>query len=437
MKKHGLDCVFLDMTHKGDDFLREHFPEHLRPLPGTRHRHRPRADPRRPGRALHLRRRRRSTARPAPTSPGLYALGEAACTGLHGANRLASNSLLECVVFGAGGGPGHPGSQNAAPAAAAAALGRKPGHAMPTRKSCISHNWDELRRFMWDYVGIVRTNKRLERALHRIRLLEREIDEYYANFRVSNDLIELRNLVLTADLIVRSAQRAQGKPRPALQPRLSRNCCRKRATRSCALHSGRAAADRARQRSQTRSWRNASASIESGSTSQRAHAPRRSARAAAPPAKAIDRGVGHGLRLDLLAVAPGRYRIMPSALGARATIESLAASSAERRNAEHKRGQQRQDSRRLSQGGERQRHQAGQRPRWSSASAAANGRDGRSGTCRMGASAAASAQPPSDAAENQRAVGAAEAEVVLEGDIDLHRPRRVRHSSPDRTPDPG
>ena len=71
----------------------------------------------------------------------------------------------------------------------------------------LSHNWDELRRFMWDYVGIVRTTKRLERALHRIHLLEREIDDYYANFRVSNDLIELRNLVQTAHLIVRSAQR--------------------------------------------------------------------------------------------------------------------------------------------------------------------------------------------------------------------------------------
>ena len=135
--------------------------------------------------------------------PGLYAVGEAACTGLHGANRLASNSLLECVVF--------------AEAAANDILGSKsrPLPALPQwdesrvtdadEEIVISHNWDELRRFMWDYVGIVRTTKRLERAQHRIRLLEREIDEYYANFRVSHDLIELRNLVVTADLIVRCA----------------------------------------------------------------------------------------------------------------------------------------------------------------------------------------------------------------------------------------
>jgi L-aspartate oxidase len=136
--------------------------------------------------------------------PGLYAIGETACTGLHGANRLASNSLLECVVY--------------AEAAARDILQDKPPKLpkLPEwdesrvgdadEEIVISHNWDELRRFMWDYVGIVRTNKRLERAMHRIKLLEREIDEYYANFRVTNDLIELRNLVLTAHLIVRSAQ---------------------------------------------------------------------------------------------------------------------------------------------------------------------------------------------------------------------------------------
>ena len=134
---------------------------------------------------------------------GLYAIGETSYTGLHGANRLASNSLLECLVY--------------AESAAQDILAR-PGSSLPDlpawdesrvtdadEEVVIAHNWDELRRFMWDYVGIVRTNKRLERALHRIRLLEREIDEYYAHFRISNDLIELRNLVMTAHLIVRSA----------------------------------------------------------------------------------------------------------------------------------------------------------------------------------------------------------------------------------------
>jgi L-aspartate oxidase len=123
---------------------------------------------------------------------------------LHGANRLASNSLLECMVFGR------------AAARDILATPPAPSLALPDwdesrvtdadEEIVISHNWDELRRFMWDYVGIVRTNKRLTRAAHRIRLLRDEIDEFYRNFRVSNDLIELRNLVLSADLIVRSAQ---------------------------------------------------------------------------------------------------------------------------------------------------------------------------------------------------------------------------------------
>jgi L-aspartate oxidase len=204
MKKHGLDCVFLDVTHQGEGFLRTHFPNiHARcrelgidiarqPIPVV-----PAAHYTCGGIVVDLSARTKL--------PGLYALGEAASTGLHGANRLASNSLLECVVFGK---------------AAAEDILRQKRFKPPTmprwdesrvgdadEEIVLSHNWDELRRFMWDYVGIVRTSKRLERALHRIKLLEREIDEYYANFRVSNDLIELRNLVLTAHLIVRSAQR--------------------------------------------------------------------------------------------------------------------------------------------------------------------------------------------------------------------------------------
>ncbi len=202
MKRHGLDCVFLDMTHKGESFMRGHFPNIYarclelgidiakQPIPVV-----PAAHYTCGGIVVDLAAR--------TDVPGLYALGEAACTGLHGANRLASNSLLECVVFSA--------------AAAADILAQKP--AKPPKlprwdesrvtdadeEIVISHNWDELRRFMWDYVGIMRTNKRLERARHRIRLLEKEIAEFYSNFRVSNDLIELRNLVQTAHLIVECA----------------------------------------------------------------------------------------------------------------------------------------------------------------------------------------------------------------------------------------
>ncbi|MBI3141087.1 MAG: L-aspartate oxidase [Rhodocyclales bacterium] len=204
MKKRGLDCVFLDISHKPADFVREHFPNiHAHclslgiditrePIPVVP--------------AVHFTCGGVVTDLAARTDiPGLYCVGETAFTGLHGANRLASNSLLECVVFAA---------------AAAEDILKAPPHRAPAlpvwdesrvtdadEEIVISHNWDELRRFMWDYVGIVRTNKRLERARHRIRLLKREIDEYYAHFRVSNDLIELRNLVISADLIVRCAQR--------------------------------------------------------------------------------------------------------------------------------------------------------------------------------------------------------------------------------------
>lgn len=204
MKKRGLDCVFLDMTHKTEAFLIEHFPNiHARclelgidiskqPIPVVP--------------AAHYTCGGVVTDLSARTDlPGLYAVGETAYTGLHGANRLASNSLLECLVFSAAAA-----DDILAQATSDAAIlpdwdDSRVSDADET--IVISHNWDELRRFMWDYVGIVRTNKRLERAQHRIQLLENEIDDYYANFRISNDLIELRNLVLTAHLIIRSAQR--------------------------------------------------------------------------------------------------------------------------------------------------------------------------------------------------------------------------------------
>jgi L-aspartate oxidase len=202
MKKRGLDCVYLDISHKPAKFLREHFPNILarclefgiditrEPIPVVP--------------AAHYTCGGIVTDLQARTSiPGLYAAGEASCTGLHGANRLASNSLLECLVFSEA-------AANDILAQPAISLPKIPEWDAsrvtdPDEEIVIAHNWDELRRFMWDYVGIVRTTKRLQRAQHRIRLLTREIDEYYSNFRVSHDLIELRNLVVTADLIVRCA----------------------------------------------------------------------------------------------------------------------------------------------------------------------------------------------------------------------------------------
>jgi L-aspartate oxidase len=202
MKKHGLDHVWLDATHLGEIFLKEHFPTiHARclklgidiarqPIPVV-----PAAHYTCGGVVSDLDGR--------TDLPGLYAVGETTYTGLHGANRLASNSLLECVVLG----------RTCAEAIGAVPAG--PVTALPAwdesqvenadEQVVIAHNWDELRLLMWNYVGIVRTTKRLERALHRIDLLKSEIDEYYANFRVNRDLLELRNLVDCAELIVRSA----------------------------------------------------------------------------------------------------------------------------------------------------------------------------------------------------------------------------------------
>ncbi len=204
MKKHGLDHVWLDARHLGEVFLKEHFPTiHARclslgidiaraPIPVV-----PAAHYTCGGVVTDLDGR--------TDLPGLYAVGETTYTGLHGANRLASNSLLECVVFGR------------TCAEAIMKAGPVPPPSLPAwdesqvedadEQVVIAHNWDELRLLMWNYVGIVRTTKRLERALHRIKLLRDEIDDYYANFRVNRDLLELRNLVVCAELIVRSALR--------------------------------------------------------------------------------------------------------------------------------------------------------------------------------------------------------------------------------------
>jgi L-aspartate oxidase len=204
MKRLGCDCLYLDISHKTPEFITEHFPTVY-------------------ARCLEL--GIDITREPIPVVPAahytcggivvdksgltdlqnLYAIGETSFTGLHGANRLASNSLLECVVY--------------AQSAGQRILETLPNIITPDASDAwdtsrvtnsdedvvISHNWDELRRFMWDYVGIVRTHKRLERAYNRINLLKNEIAEYYNNYKVSSDLIELRNLAMVAELIIRSA----------------------------------------------------------------------------------------------------------------------------------------------------------------------------------------------------------------------------------------
>ena len=204
MKRSGASCVYLDISHQDKDFIIEHFPTIYakclsvgiditkEPIPVVP--------------AAHYTCGGITTNVDGQTAvDGLFAVGEVAYTGLHGANRMASNSLLECIVY-------------------AHAAGEKilkdsdfkhyDGDIPPWDESrvtdsdeeiVITHNWHELRLFMWDYVGIVRTTKRLERALHRVELLKSEITEYYQNFRVSNNLLELRNLVTVAELIIRSA----------------------------------------------------------------------------------------------------------------------------------------------------------------------------------------------------------------------------------------
>jgi L-aspartate oxidase len=204
MKRGGYDSVFLDISHKSAEFIHEHFPNISRrcqqygfdmatqPLPVV-----PAAHYSCGGILVDLNGH--------TDVAGLYAIGECSSTGLHGANRLASNSLLECIVM--------------ADAASRHIIANAAGKPKPVKvpdwdetqvtdpdeQIVVTHNWDELRRAMWDYVGIVRTDKRLERAQHRVRLLQAEIRDYYSNFRIDNNLIELRNLVVVAELIINSA----------------------------------------------------------------------------------------------------------------------------------------------------------------------------------------------------------------------------------------
>lgn len=206
MKRLGCDCVYLDISHKDKDFITSHFPTiYARclelgiditqsPIPVVP--------------AAHYTCGGITTDINGATDiPNLYAIGESSFTGLHGANRMASNSLLECMVFAT---------------AAAQHIQQQPQSPMPhieipdwdesqvtdsDEDVVISHNWDELRRFMWDYVGIVRTNKRLQRARRRTRLLSQEVGEYYSNYKITNDLLELRNLITVAELIIQSAIR--------------------------------------------------------------------------------------------------------------------------------------------------------------------------------------------------------------------------------------
>ncbi len=204
MKRLGAECMYLDISHKSAAFIRSHFPTIYARCQEFGINIAKQAVPVVP--AAHYTCGGVMTNLHGQTDiESLYAIGETAFTGLHGANRMASNSLLECLVF-------------AQSASEHIMQQLKEPHSWETIKDwdesrvtdsdeevVVSHNWDELRRFMWDYVGIVRTDKRLKRAKSRVDLLLSEIDEYYGNFRITNDLLELRNLATVADLIIRCA----------------------------------------------------------------------------------------------------------------------------------------------------------------------------------------------------------------------------------------
>jgi len=204
MKRLGSECVYLDISHRSKDFIISHFPNIYQKCLCFGFDLAKQAVPVVP--AAHYTCGGVVIDKHGRTDiSGLYAIGEVTNSGLHGANRMASNSLLECVVFA------HSAFQDIKIRLSETSMPSK----LPDwdesqvtnsdEEVVVSHNWDEIRRFMWDYVGIVRTTKRLHRAQSRVSLLQKEIMEYYGNFHVTNDLIELRNLVAVADLIIRSA----------------------------------------------------------------------------------------------------------------------------------------------------------------------------------------------------------------------------------------
>jgi len=204
IKRLGLDYVHLDISHREEDFVRDHFPniyEKLlslgiditkQPIPVVPAQHYTCG-----GVVVDL--------NGCTDAPGLYAAGEVTQSGLHGANRLASNSLLECLVFGEAAAKHISANWDSLPDVPQTRAWDESRVTDSDEEVVIAQTWGEIRRFMWNYVGIVRTTKRLERARHRIDMLRQEVKEYYAHFRVTPDLIELRNLVEVADLIIRSA----------------------------------------------------------------------------------------------------------------------------------------------------------------------------------------------------------------------------------------
>ena len=204
MKRLGADNLFLDISHKPAEFVKKHFPTIYdrclefgiditqQPIPVVPAAHYT------CGGVITDKRGRSDVNQ-------LYVVGEAGFTGLHGANRMASNSLLECLVYGRSAAQDIMKKFDEIPAPPEAPLWDESQVTDSDEDVVLSHNWDELRRFMWDYVGIVRTNKRLQRAKHRIDVLHQEIVDFYSNYKVTNDLLELRNLMTIADLIICSA----------------------------------------------------------------------------------------------------------------------------------------------------------------------------------------------------------------------------------------